>query len=87
MLGSRHQRRRRRGHYRKHRSTMLRIAADRERLLRFAQSSILPMSSTGNRSATSGSLPVAGRPRPLFLGITFIDFRAMAGLYLNYKPL
>lgn len=65
-------------------SIMPRIAADREGApLRVAQASTALMSSAGNRSATSGSLPVAGRPRPRFFGITFIDFRAIAGLYLK----
>jgi hypothetical protein len=35
----------------------------------------------GTRSAIIGSLPVAGLP--LFLGITFIDLRAIHGLYLK----
>jgi hypothetical protein len=40
---------------------------------------------SGKRSATSGSLPVAGRPR--CFGITTIDFRAMLWLYLKGEPM
>ena len=64
-----------------------RIASDREAApLRFAQPSTLAIMDGGKRSATRGSLPVAGLPRPRFLGITDIDFFAIRGLYLNSGP-
>lgn len=59
-------------------------AADRPRsFLRTAQPSILSIISCGSLAVSSGYLPVAGRPRPRFSGITFIDFRAICQLYLN----
>lgn len=55
-----------------------RIVSEREgEPFSIAHPSIDFISAAGKRSATSGSLPVAGRP--LFLGITFIDFFAISG--------
>ena len=48
-----------------------RIASERVMLLRRAQASISAISSVGMRTPTSGSRPVAGRPR--FFGLTVID--------------
>jgi hypothetical protein len=60
------------------------MASDLEEApLRVAQSSKSLIMVCGSLNATSGSLPVAGRPRPLFLGITFIDLGPILGLYLN----
>jgi hypothetical protein len=61
-----------------------RMASDRDGLSswRLAQASTVLRDSGAMRSAISGSLPVAGRPR--FLGITFsVDLLAMGGLYIN----
>lgn len=65
-----------------------RIASEREpKLLRTAHSSTALIIAGGRRSATSGSLPVAGRPGRRFLagdlGITVIDFFAMLVVILK----
>jgi hypothetical protein len=39
--------------------------------------------STGSRSVTIGSRPVAGRPRPLFFGVTIIAKGSKIGYHLN----
>lgn len=68
-----------------------RIASEREpTLFCLAHSSTALIIAGGSLSATSGSLPVAGLPALFFtgdLGITFIDFFDMRGLYLNYEPM
>src|SRR4029450_4479600 len=63
-----------------------RIAPDRDATpSRFVQASICLIIASGRRTPTNGSLPVAGRPR--FLGLTFIDFRAIFGSYRNCEPM
>jgi hypothetical protein len=59
-------------------STSRRSASDREGLSgwRFAHASTSAVSAGGARKVSTGSLPVAGRPR--FLGITFFVLDALA---------
>jgi hypothetical protein len=57
-----------------------RIASEREpSACAIAQLSIDRISSGGIRVETCGSFPVAGRPRPRFLGVTLIDFPMIKG--------
>jgi hypothetical protein len=60
-----------------------RIASERLTEWLAAQLSMRRVRSGGNRAATTGSLPVAGRPS---LGLTFIDFLGIFGLYPKSEP-
>jgi len=51
------------------------MASERPRSFASPQASALAISAGGIRMVTIGSLPPdGGRPRPLFFGVTFIDF-------------
>jgi hypothetical protein len=64
-------------------ATSRRMASDLLMPVSFAQDVIAAIISLGKRAPNRGSFPVAGRP--LFLGLTFIDF-AIKRLYLKNKP-
>jgi hypothetical protein len=55
-------------------STRRRIADERVAPFAVAQASTWSINGCGMREVTCGSRPVAGRPRRLFFGVTFIDF-------------
>jgi hypothetical protein len=62
-----------------------RIISERDSPLPLAWASRRAVSSFGSRMVSVGSRPVAGRPRPLFLGVTIIDF-AIYRCYQNNRP-
>jgi hypothetical protein len=64
-------------------STSRRMASDLLMPISLAQELIAAIIFRGKRAPNRGSFPVAGRP--LFLGLTFIDF-AIKRLYLKSKP-
>src|SRR5262249_45358591 len=62
-------------HFSRPRSISSRIASERDNFASAAHRSIDARSCSGNRTVSTGSRPVAGRPRPrLFFGVTNIDF-------------